>query len=284
MLQNTMDLLELDLLSDSELHSTCSAFFGGRKRLAAQRTHRELAPTYAAGKVLVPWGRSATGRPEDLDFGLTAKQTQSCGPGVLVLCSSKVMHERFQERQLNGAHSFHALFQTWFVFSLHRLRNVCRHVFEPEFAELLQRLLLRNACTIPAADRQYNGTTGVGMLQNTMDLLELDLLSDSELHSTCSAFFGGRKSMAAQRTHRDLLPHMLWGKSSCLGAESATGRPEDLDFGAYSEANAELWSWCFGPLQQQSHAMERFQERQPNGAHSFHALFLRLGLYFLCTD
>ena len=66
MLQNTMDLLELDLLSDSELHSTCSAFFGGRKSMAAQRTHRELAPTYAAGEVLVPWGRKChweTGRP-----------------------------------------------------------------------------------------------------------------------------------------------------------------------------------------------------------------------------
>ena len=66
MLQNTMDLLELDLLSDSELHSTCSAFFAGRKSMAAQRTHRELAPTYAAGKVLVPWGRKChweTGRP-----------------------------------------------------------------------------------------------------------------------------------------------------------------------------------------------------------------------------
>ena len=66
MLQNSMDLLELDLLSDSELHSTCSAFFGGRKSMAAQRTHRELAPTYAAGEVLVPWGRKChweTGRP-----------------------------------------------------------------------------------------------------------------------------------------------------------------------------------------------------------------------------
>ena len=65
--------------------------------------------------------------------------------------------------------------------------------------------------------------------------------------------------MAAQRTHRELAPTYAVGKSSCLGAESATGRPEDLDFGAYSEANAELWSWCFGPLQQQSHAMSVFK-------------------------
>ena len=52
-----------------------------------------------------------------------------------------------------------------------------------------------------------------------------------------------------------LLPDMLRGKSPCLGAESATGRPEDLDTRAVSEAHVELWFWCFGPLQQQSHAM-----------------------------
>jgi len=51
------------------------------------------------------------------------------------------------------------------------------------------------------------------------------------------------------------LPDMLRGKSPCLGAESATGRPEDLDSGAYSEAHAELWFLGFGPLQQQSHAV-----------------------------
>ena len=35
---------------------------------------------------------------------------------------------------------------------------MCRHVFEPEFAELLQSLeiVTQNACAIPAADRQYN--------------------------------------------------------------------------------------------------------------------------------
>ena len=38
-----------------------------------------------------------------------------------------------------------------------------------------------------------------------------------------------------------LLPPMLRGKSPCLRAESATGRPEDLDIGADSEAFVELW-------------------------------------------
>ena len=40
-----------------------------------------------------------------------------------------------------------------------------------------------------------------------------------------------------------------------MGAESATGRPEGLDIGADSEAQVELWFWCFGPSQQQSHAV-----------------------------
>ena len=40
-----------------------------------------------------------------------------------------------------------------------------------------------------------------------------------------------------------LLPYMLRGKSPCLGAESATGRPEDLDPGSFSEAFVELWFW-----------------------------------------
>ena len=121
------------------------------------------------------------------------------------------------------------------------------------------------------------------MLQNTMDLLELDLLSDSELHSTCSAFFGGRKSMAAQRTHRELAPTYAVGKSSCLGAESATGRPEDLDFGAYSEANAELWYWCFGPLQQQSHAMSVFKNANRTGL-TLSMPSSQTWFVFLCTD
>ena len=40
-----------------------------------------------------------------------------------------------------------------------------------------------------------------------------------------------------------LLPDMLRGKSPCLWAESATGRPEDLGIGADSETFVELWFW-----------------------------------------
>ena len=69
---------------------------------------------------------------------------------------------------------------------------------------------------------------------------------------------------------------MLRGKSPCLGAESATGRPEDLDPAAISEAFCGVvvcgfWSFAAAKL-----CHERLQERQQNGAHSLHALLLHV--------
>ena len=90
------------------LHCSCS-FWGGRTSMATQRTHRELAPRYAAGKVPVPWGREChweTRRP-----WLWSRHRSTCWVVVLVLWSfeaAKLCHERLKERQLNGAHSFHA--------------------------------------------------------------------------------------------------------------------------------------------------------------------------------
>ena len=87
------------------LHSICS-FFGGRTSMATQRTHRELAPRYAAGKVPVPWGREChweTRRP-----WLWSRHRSTCWVVVLGLWSfaaAKLCHERLKERQLNGAHS-----------------------------------------------------------------------------------------------------------------------------------------------------------------------------------
>ena len=90
------------------LHSICS-FLGGRTSMATQRTHRELAPRYAAGKVPVPWGREChweTRRP-----WLWSRHRSTRWVVVLGLWSfaaAKLCHERLKERQLNGAHSFHA--------------------------------------------------------------------------------------------------------------------------------------------------------------------------------
>ena len=70
-----------------------------------------------------------------------------------------------------------------------------------------------------------------------------------------AAFWGAGQAWPRSGHTGSLLPDMLRGKSPCLGAESATGRPEDLDSGADIEAHAELWFLGFGPLQQQSYAM-----------------------------
>ena len=78
--------------------------------MATQQTHRELAPKYAAGKVPVPWGREChweTRRP--LLWSRQRSFWWSCGSGVWSFAAAKLCHERLQERQLNGAHSFHAL-------------------------------------------------------------------------------------------------------------------------------------------------------------------------------
>ena len=73
------------------------------------------------------------------------------------------------------------------------------------------------------------------------------------------------------------LPDMLWGKSPCLGAESATGRPEGLEtLEADSDATCGvvvlgLWSFAAAKL-----CREHLQKCQQNGAHSLHALLLQL--------
>ena len=70
-----------------------------------------------------------------------------------------------------------------------------------------------------------------------------------------AAFWGAGQAWPRSGHTGSLLPDMLRGKSPCLWAESATGRPEDLDSGADIETHAELWFLGFGPLQQQSYAM-----------------------------
>ena len=75
------------------------------------------------------------------------------------------------------------------------------------------------------------------------------------LHFTSQISLRAGKAWPRSEHTGSLLPDMLRGKSPCLGAESATGRPEDLGTRAISEAQVELWFWCFGPLQQQSHAV-----------------------------
>ena len=62
--------------------------------------------------------------------------------------------------------------------------------------------------------------------------------------------------MATQRTHREFAPRYAAGKVPVPWGRKChweTGRPWHQR--AISEAQVELWFWCFGPLQQQSHAV-----------------------------
>ena len=66
------------------LQVLCSS--GGRRSMAAQRTHRELAPSYAAGKVPVPSGREChweTRRPLPCSLQRSSRGVVVAGFGPL---------------------------------------------------------------------------------------------------------------------------------------------------------------------------------------------------------
>ena len=65
----------------------------------------------------------------------------------------------------------------------------------------------------------------------------------------------GRRSTASQRTSGRSLPSLLWGKSPCLWAESASRKPQDAGFDTGNDASSgvAVASQCL--LQHQSHAV-----------------------------
>ena len=224
--------------------------------MATQRTHREFAPRYAVGKVPVPWSREC--HWETRRSWLWKRQRSTCWVVVLGLWSfaaAKSCRERSPERQLNGAHSLHAL-----------------HL------QLVWRCGRFGQCNIDETDclgvLLCNRLNDFKLAWNGMDMnalpFEFKTLRSSqaiESHRKCQYFVREDLSSCSLTVWRageawprsghtgSSLPDMLWGKSPCLGAESATGRPEDLGSGSDSEAHAELWFLGFGPLQQQSHAV-----------------------------
>ena len=110
---------------------------------------------------------------------------------------------------------------------------------------------LRSLCT--CAPSQTKGRTLQSLLQHCFNLGAVNLFRVM-MWCHLAVWRAGEAWPRSEHTG-SLLPDMLRGKSPCLGAESATGRPEDLGTRAISEAQVELWFWCFGPLQQQSHAV-----------------------------
>ena len=75
---------------------------------------------------------------------------------------------------------------------------------------------------------------------------------------------------------RSSLPEMLRGKSPCLGAESATGRPEGRNPGTDSDATCGVVVLGVWPFATAKLCREHLQKCQQNGAHSLHALLLQL--------
>ena len=75
---------------------------------------------------------------------------------------------------------------------------------------------------------------------------------------------------------RSSLPKMLRGKSPCLGAESATGRPEGPNPGTDSDATCGVVVLGVWPFATAKLCREHLQKCQQNGAHSLHALLLPL--------
>ena len=103
-------------------------------------------------------------------------------------------------------------------------------------------------------------------------------LTIAMLHSSsrvwCPTCWGAGEAQPRSQHTGSLLPNMLRGKSPCLGAESVTGRPGDLDL----EPSAKLrWSCGFGfwSFAAAKTCCEHLQKCQLNGAHSLHAPFVR---------
>ena len=67
-------------------------FFEGRKSMATQRTHQGACSQICCGESLRALGQKVPlGDRKTLALEPSAKHKWSCGSGVLVLCSSKVM-------------------------------------------------------------------------------------------------------------------------------------------------------------------------------------------------
>ena len=160
--------------------------------------------------------------------------------------AAKSWRERLQECQPNGAHSFHALFQQ--MVGRGTLQTVFSGFAVEQGKQSRDRLCYTQLKAGRACGCLYDGWIGSRfILAMTLEVRRLHFTSQISLRA-------GKAWPRSERTG-SLLPDMLRGKSPCLGAESATGRPEDVGTRAISEAQVELWFWCFGPLQQQSHGV-----------------------------
>ena len=223
---------------------------GGRTSMATQQTHRELAPKYAAGKVPVPWGRKChweTRRP------LLWSRQRSFG-GVVVLVFGPLQQQSYAMSVCKNAN--------WTGLTLSMPPSCrCQAKLASQASLDFQSWMIPRDSIFPPLVANNPASTKNASRHAMWQLLFVTLnsstsaipfvnsclyVSDLECCIECAAFisfWGAGQAWPRSKHTGSLLPNTLRGKSPCLGAESGTGRPEDL----YSGAVLLVSQWHFLP-------------------------------------
>ena len=231
------------------LHWICS-FWGAGQAWPRSKHTGSLLPNTLRGKSPCLGAESATGRPEDLYPGAFSEALVELWFWCLVLCSSKVMPWAFARTPTERGSLFPCLppadvgqrsaSQANLDFQCQMMpRN---NIFPLDLVVASHSVLTKNASQNTMRQLLFVTSQFVNVSNTTYQQL-LVRFWFGMLHWICS-FWGAGQAWPRSKHTGSLLPNTLRGKSPCLGAESATGRPEDLYSGAVSEALVELWFWC----------------------------------------
>ena len=213
---------------------------GGQKKHGhAAHTQGACSPTCCGESPRALGQKVPLGDQKTLILDPSAKLLWSCGSGFLVLCNSKVMPWVFtrtptERGSLSPCPPF--AFDGWnrFFFFFKNLRKSWRY-------GTVGAVKTCNHYSSRRTDSSFVRRADV-----EFDFQPQTCMVNHYLISVCCIDFAAWRAEEAwpRSAHTgSLLPYMLRGKSPCLGAESATGRPEDLDPGSFSEAFVELWFW-----------------------------------------
>ena len=233
---------------------------GQEKHGHAAHTQGACSPTCCGESPRALGQKVPLGDQKTLILDPSAKLLWSCGSGFLVLCNSKVMPWVFTRTPTERGSLSPC---PPFAF------DGCNRRF---FWQKSWRYGTVGAAEIVKTCKHYSSRRTDSSFVRRADV-EFDfqpqtcMVNHYLMPVCCIDFAAWRAEEAWPRSAHtgSLLPYMLRGKSPCLGAESATGRPEDLDPGSFSEAFVELWFWVFGPLQQQSYAMSVYKDTNRTG-------------------
>ena len=216
---------------------------GGQKKHGhAAHTQGACSPTCCGESPRALEQKVPLGDQKTLILDPSAKLLWSCGSGFWSFATAKLCHECLQEHQPNGAHSLHALL-------LHLMGAIGVLFWAERYGTVGEAEIAKT--TLPDGQRAALSDLMPVMGECQRADVEFDFqrqtcMVNHYLMSVCCIDFAAWRAGEAwpRSAHTgSLLPYMLRGKSPCLGAESATGRPEDLDPGSFSEAFVELWFW-----------------------------------------